>query len=246
MTMATLQRHLARICLDPAPQPADLDALYGEDNRWLVYRHMARFRLETLLRKVIPRTVQALGDPAFEYSFTRYLADQGPRSRFLRDVAIEFIDCGLISWRKDPTLPAYLVDLAQYERARWHAGIVAAEFPAHLVPFEFDKPALLNPTCHILNVRYGVHQELSQSPAKLSAVQPLCIFRHPLTHAVQTWQVNDLSADLITTWMPGNCTAAQGVRLVARARGLQMNPGFLEALSDVLAKFIEQGIILAT
>jgi hypothetical protein len=85
-------------------------------NRLLVYRRHVRRALSRAVRQEIPRTAARLGD-AFGRWVDRWVDEESPRSHYFRDVAFELVAWAAPRWAEDPSVPAYLGDLARHELA---------------------------------------------------------------------------------------------------------------------------------
>ncbi|WP_437955544.1 putative DNA-binding domain-containing protein [Sorangium sp. So ce119] len=136
--LAALQRALQRSVSEPdeaaiAADPrawlaragvegADLEAMASlPPGRLLLYRGLIRRGLTGAIRAGIPRTAARLG-ARFEADVARFLEVELPRSRYLRDVAFEFVGFAAPRWAGDPEVPAYLADLARHELAAFAAS----------------------------------------------------------------------------------------------------------------------------
>jgi hypothetical protein len=100
-------------------------AAYGE-KRLLVYRRHIRRTLAHAVRLEIPRTAARLGD-AFEPWVHAWVEEEGPRSRYFRDVAFEFTAWAAPRWANDTCLPSYLADLARHELTSFEVAAAEAQ-----------------------------------------------------------------------------------------------------------------------
>ncbi|WP_437709345.1 putative DNA-binding domain-containing protein [Sorangium sp. So ce448] len=100
----------------------DLEAMAAlPPKRLLLYRSLIRRGLTGAIRAGIPRTAARLG-ARFEADVARFIEAEPPRSRYLRDVAFEFVGFAALRWAGDPEVPAYLADLARHELAAFAAA----------------------------------------------------------------------------------------------------------------------------
>ncbi|WP_437644581.1 HvfC family peptide modification chaperone [Sorangium sp. So ce362] len=105
----------------------DLEAMAAlPPKRLLLYRSLIRRGLTGAIRAGIPRTAARLG-ARFEADAARFLDVELPRSRYLRDVAFEFVGFAAPRWAEDPEVPAYLADLARHELAAFAASCAEAD-----------------------------------------------------------------------------------------------------------------------
>lgn len=245
MALLEKQRAFLSVCFDPTPAQADFDALSGERQRWMVYRDMVRTRLRDMAAVGLPRTRKTLGEARFERAFARYLAEDPPRSRYIRDVVPHFVRSAAPAWERDPELPAYLPDLARYEAAKW---VVADEEDptAAAAEFDFDKPALFTPAHRLLRLRHAVHRREDDPRFAEPAPTQLLVYRRKDGTRAHTWSCNAVTADLVERWAAGEQTVSEAIRTVAEQRGLAVDPRFLDGLCTVLADFIDRGIVVGS
>ncbi|XYH94588.1 putative DNA-binding domain-containing protein [Sorangium sp. So ce1128] len=154
--LAALQRALQRSVSEPdgaaiAADPrawlagagiegADLEAMASlPPGRLLLYRSLIRRGLTGAIRAGIPRTAARLG-ARFEADVARFLEVELPRSRYLRDVAFEFVGFAAPRWGEDPEVPAYLADLARHELAAFAASCAEADEEEAGEPGELGAP----------------------------------------------------------------------------------------------------------
>lgn len=113
--------------------PADVEQLaaLGPQNLFLYRRHV-RKTLTRGIRRQLPRTAARLGD-AFPEWVGRFLEAEATRSPYFRDAAFEMVAWAAPRWDEDPTVPAYLGDLARHELGQFDAGTAPGD-PAEGAP----------------------------------------------------------------------------------------------------------------
>ncbi len=241
MSLAERSRTIQRVCFDLEPREDDLAAL-GSPERWLIYRSMVRKRLFDVVSNALPRSKRTLGAEAFLNQVAQWLAmTGGPESNLFRCVPNDFAAFALPRFKAAD--PAWLSDLARYEIARWDVKYAPSK---HLptVEFNFDLAPVLTPSLRILELAYPVHQEPSSKLHSPEATW-LCVYRDS-EHEVVVWKLNALAANLVRAWIPGDQTMTQSVHGVAAEHGIEIGPEFVDKLSDMLADFIERGILLGS
>lgn len=240
--VAEIQRAFTRICFDEAPREEDLAVLHDDRERWLMYRRMVRSRLFGMMRSGLPKTAALLGREAFDEAASRYLAERGPRSRFIRDVVHELVEHALPRWTSDESLPAHLPDLARYEAAKWRVASLEWE-PASYGEFDFESAPVFNPTLCVVPMRYRVDKD-SKAPALLPEPHYALVYRQPENARVFTFVVNDIGGRLVDAWR--NATCADGARAVLAELGRGPDARFIDGMAGVLAELIERKIILGS
>jgi hypothetical protein len=241
MSLAERSRTIQRVCFDLEPCEEDLSAL-GSAERWLIYRSMVRKRLVDVVSNALPRSKHALGTEAFLDHIAQWLAATGgPKTNLFRRVPNDFVDFALPRW--DQAAHAWLSDLAQYEIARWDVKYGPSEHPA-IVDFDFELAPVLTPSLRVLQLAYPVHEESSSKPQSREETW-LCVYRNE-QHEVVVWKLNALAASLVRAWIPGDQSMTQSVHRVAAEHGTEIGTDFVAKLSEMLADFIERGILLGS
>lgn len=245
MTQTSLiprQQAVARVCFAAEPSSQDLEAL-GAPERWLLYRTMVRDRLRDMISAGLPRTIALVGKPAFHDAFDRWLDRAPPRTRYIREILPAFVSFSLPSWTTDDTRP-WTADLARYETARWEVWY-QEDPPRETVEFSFDRRPAVNPALRVVRLGHPVHDERTlDAPYPAEPVQ-LALYRTP-EHRVDIWVLNAMAADLLEAWQAGDRTVTETVRGVAERRGIQLGPSFVEKLSEMIAQFLQKGILLGS
>ena len=239
-----LREHLEtiqRVCFAPTPSDADLAAL-GAPERWATYRRMVRARLVEVIHAALPRTLAAMGEETLSELIARWLAQRAPRTRYFYDVPAEFVEFVLPMFQKDPR--PWVEDLARYEIARWAAKHGPSE-QAPVTAFSFDHPPVMNPTLAVLRLSYPVHEKPTPADGYAPKETLLCVYRDG-NHKPVTWTLNPMAADLVEAWTVGNESVAESVQAVAAARRSAITENYIEKLSEMIADFIDRGILLGS
>jgi hypothetical protein len=241
--LAAVQEAFTRVCFDEAPRDEDLALLHDDRERWLMYRRMVRHRLFQMARSGLPKTAELLGKPRFDAAVRRYLAEHGPRTRFIREIVHELLDHALPAWEADASLPPHASDLARYEAAKWRAA--SAELaPPPVRDFDFEAIAVINPSACVVALRHRVDKD-PVSPAPLDEPHVAIVYRRPESPRVFTYVLNDVGARLFAAWS-GDTSCADGARSVLDALGREPDARFIDGMAGVLADLIEQRIILGS
>lgn len=240
--LAAVQEAFTRVCFDEAPREEDLAVLHDDPERWLMYRRMVRHRLFEMARSGLPKTAELLG-ARFDAAVGRYLAERGPRTRFIREIVHELVEHALPGWEADASLPPHTGDLVRYEAAKWRTA--SAEFePPRCGDFDFEAAAVINPTAVVVPLRHRVDKD-AVSPTALEETHGAIVYRKPESSRVFTYVLNDIGARLFAAWSGGG-TCADGARSVLESLGRQPDARFVDGMASVLADLIEQKIILGS
>jgi hypothetical protein len=133
----------------------------GAAERLDIYAGMYRTRLVDVLREDFPRTLRVIGDEQFAALAARYLARSPSTNPSLRHLGHGFADF----LAAEPTLPAFLADLARLEWARVEVFDAADAVPLRLADLQSVPadawPALrlrLIPACAVVESPWPIHR----------------------------------------------------------------------------------------
>ena len=240
-SLADLQAAFSRVCLLHEPPQGDLTTLRGDRHRWLVYRHMVRYRLVEMAGKALPRTLNEVGKERFGQVFERYLDAHGPHTRFIREVIPEFVEHAGETLAERPEIG----ELARYECSKWKA---------HWQPWgnvvdgvdelDFEKVPVTNPTLTLLSMNYEVVG--NGNLASTTSPYFLAIYRTLEDHKVHTWKLNRTAGTLLKNWSRGNTPMSEGVRNALAELNETPSHAFIDTMSSLAAKFVDRSILLGS
>lgn len=237
------QQAVARVCFSAQPSPEDLEAL-GAPERWLLYRTMVRDRLRDMIAVGLPRTLDLLDEGAFRACFDRWLHEAPPQTRYIREIVPAFVAFALPGWSRDAALPPWTADLARYETARWEVWYQPNP-PTDTEELAFDRRPCVNPALRVLRLSHPVHTRRAPEEPCPSEPTHLAVFRTPELR-VDVWTLNAMTADLLEAWQAGEQTITESVREAAHRRDVSIGPGFVDKLSETMARFVEKGVLLGS
>jgi hypothetical protein len=246
VSLRELQQAFAATCLEPEPPASMLGRLHGTHERWLVYRHMVRTRLEQMAKQGLRRTRATLGPERFSQAFSAYLVEDPPRTRYIRDVVSLFVAHAAPRWRDDPSLPPHTHDLARFEAARWELADLPEPAPQAAAEFDFDAVPVMGGAYRLLSLDYPVHRKRPAGEAYAAEPTALVMYRRPLGTKAEVLSINPITLALMQRWAGGRETVSEAIRAVALAGGFAVDARFLEGLCSVLADFLERGIVLGS
>lgn len=241
-------------------EPASIDAwlarhgITGDDaaairdreiHRLLVYRSLVRGGLREAVELAIPRTMARMG-PLFDLYFARFLAERGPATHYLRDVATELLDFCEALWAADPLVAPYLLELARLEALR--IEIAAAPTRRATQPFaalELDAGFAFTEALRLLRCEYRVH-ELSdglddRTPATLGRSH-LLVYRSP-DHMVRYLELTPLAAAIVERLLAGR-SLKDSLVTAAESEALPLDDSVLSGTAALLSDLSERGVLL--
>ncbi|XXT16463.1 putative DNA-binding domain-containing protein [Sorangium sp. So ce429] len=279
--LAALQRALQRSVSEPdgaamAADPrawlagagiegADLEAMASlPPGRLLLYRSLIRRGLTGAIRAGIPRTAARLG-ARFEADVARFLEVELPRSRYLRDVAFEFVGFAAPRWGEDPEVPAYLPDLARHELAAFAASCAEADeeeagapgargtrdaadardAPDFREELSLDRGARFQRAAALVRYEHAVHRlEGGESARDVPAREPtrLLVYRDA-GHEVRFLELTPLAAEILGRLLAGAALRDAVVEGCA-ALGRPVDGPVLESTAALLSDLAERGALL--
>jgi hypothetical protein len=230
--------------------PDDIEAIVAAPRRLLVYRSLVRNGLGSVVQRMLPRTrarMNAACDGRFDADLAVFADEVGPRTHYLRDVPAELFAWAEPRWRSDPSVPAYLVDLAAYELAAFAVGasasVRAAEASAEVA---LDRPLAFAESAHLLRFAWAVH-ELPEEGDDASGVEParrdvqLLAYRDA-EHRVRWLELTALAAEVVERLRSG-VLLGDAVQTACAEHGVAP-AGVLSDVARLLADLAARGVVL--
>lgn len=245
MSLSELQAQIVDLCFEREADPRSLGSL-PDAKVWHIYREMVRRRLRGEIHFAFKRTRQALGDAKLDPLIEHHLASDPPRTRFFREVVLEFATAALPRLRELEGAPAWAADLMRFEAARWEVSDLEGPRGPAPAEFAFDRVPVLSPALRLLQVEYAVQRKASADGSYAVEAQGLCLHRATDAAPVRVWTLNPVTYDLMLCFERREQTVSDAIKEVADARAFQVDDKFLEGLCSVLADFMERGILLGS
>ena len=263
-TLEALQRGLHRLIVDPgAPErlPADAPAYLRHaagdpaaagllaavpPERLLVYRHLIRRTLHGVLADFLPRTRARRGDDAFAADADAWIAEQGPRSRLLRDLPGEFLAWIAPRWSAASDLPAWLAALARHELIAHDVAAAPASPPVAARPFTLDARLVFDASARLVRHEFAVHElpdPLGPADVPRREHTALLVYRDR-EHAVRYLQLSPLAEALLDALLLHDALVEAAIRRAAADTGAALDGDTLARVSALLADLSDRGALL--
>jgi uncharacterized protein len=218
------------------------------EQRFRVYRRMARHRLTDVVESCFPRLKGALGD--LEPIVERWFDEAPPRSPYIRDVAME-----LVRWLRADVLPAdappWALELARHEQALLEVEYAGQESGAEDVreigELDFNRPAILTPAHKIVRAHYGVHllpEEIDRDTAVAEGPFALCLYRDPASHVVRVLELSPVAAAILEEVSRGDSNVVDAVRAAAAREGVAVDGALVGSFAELVSDLAERGVWL--
>ncbi len=213
-------------------------------SRVLVYRQLVRNGIRTAVRGFLRRTAARLGDELDRW-YDRWLAERGPRSRYLRDMPLEFFHWARPLWEHDESVPAYMVELARHELLDYEVAASASAPVDTEAAVDLASPLLFDGSVRLVRYAHAIH-ELSADPADRSEpeARPTILLAYRDTeHDVRYLSLSALADEVLTRLLEG-ATLGDAVTEGAKAAGEPLDGDVLGRISALLADLHERGAML--
>ncbi len=210
------------------------------------YRRLVRGNVQGAIELAIPRAIYRMGTDVFEGYLAQWLAEDGPRTHYLRDVTREFLDYCEPRWPRDSRVPDYLMNLARHEALRIEIASQSAR-PLDSEPGELqlDQPVRFIEAARLVRYAHAVHQlseeETDESPPDAREVA-LLVYRSP-SHEVRYLELTPLAAQILERLLSG-IVLQQALLEGCAALGVSLTQEVLDGTARVLADLAERGALL--
>lgn len=225
--------------------PADVAAALPESAaaRLAIYRQMVHGRLVKAIAEYLPKTAARLGRARLKAEVARFIAEVSPTTPYFRAVSGEFVQWARHRWPDDPTLPPYLLALAEHEWAEAAlADLPAGGETASGEPIALDRPVQLDGTTTLRRYAWAVHRagEIGELEAEPTA---LLLYRDRSEHRVRMLELTPRAAAVVARLLAGE-TLQAALTGACAALQLALDDEFLAAMASFFADLAERGVLL--
>jgi hypothetical protein len=227
---------------------ADREAMLAVGaERFLVYRALVHNRVRNTVRDFITRTAARLGKQRLRADVADFLHEKAIASPYLRDVPQEFVDFAAPRWRADPSLPAWIPDLAQHELLDYTVlnDPRGGEAPTGQ-PLALDRPLRFDGTVRLLAYAFAVHR-LPIEPDDRSEpehVPTWLLAYRDAEHKVRYLELTELAAAMLRQLVLQRATVADGLRAACVELGVDLDDERLAIAAQLLADLADRGVML--
>jgi hypothetical protein len=228
----------------------DVEAILAAPPRLAVYRSLVRNGLGSVIERMLPRTrarMNAACGGRFDADLATFADEVGPRTHYLRDVPTELFAWAEPRWRADPSVPAYLVDLAAYELAAFAVGASASVQPPDAsAEVALDRALAFAESARLLRFAWAVHELPEQSPEGTGGEPPrrdvqLLAYRDA-DHRVRWLELTPLAADVVERLLSGQ-TLGDAVQTACGEHGVAAATVVAD-VARLLADLGARGVVL--
>lgn len=213
--------------------------------RLLVYRELVQSNLRDAIELSIPRSMARLGALFDEY-LALFLRERGPRTHYLRDVTVEFLDFCEPLWKSDARVPDYALDLARHESLRIELGAQPTNQPAPaLGEIDLERGVRFIEAARVVGYGHAVHQ-LSEAvdDREPPRAEPtwLFVYRSP-EHEVRYLELTPLAADILHRLLSEGASLKSALINACAARGVALSSEVIQGTARVLSDLAERGAL---
>lgn len=215
--------------------------------RLLVYSEMVHSRLL--------KTIRSFMEGAEEQFDTRRLSDQvrewittvGPKSRYLRDVAAEFVAWVRPRWEADESLPPWMAEYCDHVIAvRTIRNDPRPCGSPTETKLELERPVTCNETTRLYHYRWAVHRlptpySVDSEPTSLDGAVVVG-FRHPDDDQPHFFVLEARAAQLLARLLAGQ-TLRDALFGACEAMGETLDDAILSATAMTLADLADRRVI---
>lgn len=213
-------------------------------HRGLLYRRHVRKILARGVRRQIPRTAARLGD-AYATWIDRFIEDEAPRSRYFRDAAFELVAWAAPRWAEDPSLPAFLGDLARHELLHFDVATAPPREAADPGEIALDRGVIFDASVRLSRSAFAVHR-LSEDEAARDVPDrvPTAILAYrDADHDVRYLDLSPLAAAILDRLLAGEALGAAVVG-AAGALGHPVDAAVTQGTAALLDDLRARGALL--
>lgn len=208
-------------------------------NRLCAYRSLVHNGTGNVIVRFLPRTGHFLGKERIWADISRFIAEEGPSTNFLRTIPGEFVRWAHKGWEGDSELPDFIMDLARYEVLSQDVpNDPAQSLPPTGVPIALDLAIVANPSAKLVRFEWRVDlldEEAPQPPSHQPVTLAIC---RDGKHAYREQVLSDLGAELFQG-LSRNLTLKDAIFAAAAAAGLPVEDTLLERATYALGELME-------
>lgn len=227
---------------------ADHAALVAGPQRYPLYRKLVRGTLGGLCESILSRGyahLEAAAPGAWAGGFDAFLAGRGPRTPHLRDVPGELCEVLLPRLSADPRVPAYVVELFQWELATFELGAAPDLQDPAACDVDAALPLALRGPSRRLRVAHAIHElgeRVGDAPARRDT--RLFLYRDR-AHLAVTVVLTPFADELLQRALDGVPLGA-AIGAAAAALEVPVSEPLLTEVARWLADFGERGVLLGS
>lgn len=211
-----------------------------------VYGGLVGRTVLTALHNQLPMTAARIDGEVLRRTAERFLAEQAPRSPYLRDVPFEVAIWAAPRWAGDPSIPEYLPDLARYELFMFAVGTAErGPRPQAAEPLAAERGVWLDGTVHLARFGHAVHllpEDDGDTSEPERAAVSLLAYRDS-DNETQTMELTPPAMEILERLAAG-APLGRAIVEAAAALGQTVGAQWIEGISALLSDLAERGALL--
>lgn len=225
----------------------DRAAMAAQADRLMIYRTLVHNRIKNAIRDFVPRTLARLGRAPFGGTFDRYMDELGPQSPYLRDVPEEFVNWAAPIWKRDASVPDYIVDLARHELLELVVrNDPRGGEPATGVPVALDRGIRFDGSVRLCHYAHPVHElprGLDDKTAPDARSTDLLVYRDAQGR-VRYLELTPFAAAVVAALLTDRLALEPALRRACAVLDEPLDDDKLAGAASLLADLGERGVAL--
>jgi uncharacterized protein len=222
-----------------------LEVVGGE--RLLVYRALVHNRLRSAIREFVPRAVARRGREALREDVAVFMEAVGPKSAYLRDVPGEFVAWVRERWAGDPSVPAFLGDLAAHELLELEVrnDPRGGETPTGIA-IALDRPLVFDGSARLMHYAFAVQRlpkEVEDRSEPEARETDVLVFRDA-KNKVRYLELTPWAALVLSELLVGGHPVAAGLQRAAAVLDEPLDDDKLGKAAMLFAELDDVGVLL--
>jgi hypothetical protein len=225
------------------PESVSVTVEPGNRRRLALYRRLIVARHRAALAATLPRTVELLGEERVAAALDAFLAERGARSPYLRDLARAVVEHGAARWGADPSLPPYLLELADFELARLEVAAAEDDSREPARPLTKDSRLRFQRAARLTHTEHPVHRAPPEEPGGVAPGGYWLLSYRDGGRGVRTLELSPFAAAAVQTLLDGE-TLERAAAAATAACGRPSCDELLSELAAVLDDLEARGVLL--
>ena len=211
-----------------------------------LYRALVLGRFKSAIRAAIPQTVSVLGPTRFTAGVEAFIASEASSSRYVRDMASEFLHWATPRWRIDDDAPDFLVDLARYELLSFAVAAALDDLEPVRLAVDIDAALSFSRSTRLLRLSHAVHRRTSDlSASRPPASGTFCLLAYRDAQAqVRQLELSQLGAEVVEQLLDG-ATLRDATLQACRTFDQAADDITLASIATLLGDLQARGVILS-
>lgn len=214
-----------------------------------LYRSLVHERYRGAIEATMPRATARLGPDKLASYVAQFLAEQGARTPYVRDLAREFVEWALPSWVSDCDVAPYLGDLARHELFEVELAASAPnDRPELQNDADLDSTLIFDTSAAVERYAFAVHR-LPEDAADSStpAQEDIALLGYrDADHHARFLELSPLAATMLESLIFERCPLRQAIAHACEHESVPLCDDVLTGTVALLTDLAERGVLLGS